>query len=77
MTRASRRDTVAIPEKIYDQDCRRCPRLAQFLDAVRDAHPGYYCLPVPPFGAAHARLVIVGLAPGMHGANASGRPFTG
>jgi uracil-DNA glycosylase family 4 len=40
-------------------------------------HPDYFCRPVPPFGAADAALVIVGLAPGMHGANASGRPFTG
>ena len=61
----------------YDPDCRRCTRLASFLDAVQAEHPGYFCRPVPPFGAADARLVIVGLAPGMHGANASGRPFTG
>jgi uracil-DNA glycosylase family 4 len=61
----------------YDASCRRCPRLATFLDAVRSEHPRYFCRPVPPFGAAGAALVIVGLAPGMHGANASGRPFTG
>jgi len=61
----------------YDVDCRRCPRLATFLDRVREANPGYFCRPVPPFGANDAALVIVGLAPGMHGANASGRPFTG
>ena len=61
----------------YDADCRRCDRLAAFLDRVRAANPGYFCRPVPPFGAADAALVIVGLAPGMHGANASGRPFTG
>jgi uracil-DNA glycosylase len=61
----------------YDPSCRRCPRLAQFLDAVAADHPSYWCKPVPPFGDAAARLVIVGLAPGMHGANASGRPFTG
>jgi uracil-DNA glycosylase family 4 len=58
-------------------DCRRCARLAAFLDAVRDQYPPYHCRPVAPFGAADARLVIVGLAPGMHGANATGRPFTG
>jgi uracil-DNA glycosylase family 4 len=52
-------------------------RLAAFLDAVRAASPGYFCRPVPPFGAADAALVVVGLAPGRHGANASGRPFTG
>jgi uracil-DNA glycosylase family 4 len=61
----------------YDPDCRRCARLAVFLDAVRAEHPAYRCRPVPPFGAAGASLVIVGLAPGMHGANATGRPFTG
>jgi len=44
---------------------------------VRTEHPHYHCRPVPSFGAADARLVIVGLAPGMHGANATGRPFTG
>ena len=61
----------------YDAACRRCVRLATFLDEVRMTHPDYRCLPVPPFGDARARLVIVGLAPGMHGANATGRPFTG
>lgn len=61
----------------YDPGCRRCTRLATFLDDVHAEHPGYWCKPVPPFGDADARLVIVGLAPGMHGANASGRPFTG
>mgnify|MGYP000897800668 FL=1 len=61
----------------YDQQCRRCPRLAGFLDEVKLDHPDYFCRPVPPFGDAQARLLIVGLAPGMHGANRSGRPFTG
>jgi uracil-DNA glycosylase family 4 len=61
----------------YDPSCRRCARLASFRDAVHEAHPDYWCKPVPPFGDPQARLVIVGLAPGMHGANASGRPFTG
>ena len=61
----------------YDIDCRRCARLAAFVDQVREANPSYFCRPVPPFGDGVARLVIVGLAPGMHGANASGRPFTG
>jgi uracil-DNA glycosylase family 4 len=62
---------------VFDPACRRCPRLAAFLDAVKREHPDYYCLPVPPFGAAQARLIIVGLAPGKHGANRTGRPFTG
>jgi uracil-DNA glycosylase family 4 len=65
------------PSAAYDAECRRCPRLAAFLDTVHGEHPDYFCRPVPPFGAAHAALVIVGLAPGKHGANASGRPFTG
>jgi uracil-DNA glycosylase family 4 len=63
--------------KIFDKDCRRCPRLATFLDEVAAKHPAYYCRPVPPFGDPNARLLIVGLAPGMHGANRTGRPFTG
>ena len=61
----------------FDPGCRRCPRLAAFLDAVREDEPGYFCRPVPPFGDPKARLLIVGLAPGMHGANRTGRPFTG
>ena len=61
----------------FDPSCRRCRRLADHLDQVRDDHPGYFCKPVPPFGDDAARLVIVGLAPGKHGANATGRPFTG
>jgi uracil-DNA glycosylase family 4 len=62
---------------IFDSDCRACPRLAAFLDTVRDRHPAYYCRPVPPFGDPAARFLVVGLAPGMHGANRTGRPFTG
>nr|UOZ96935.1 Type-5 uracil-DNA glycosylase [Cupriavidus sp.] len=63
--------------QVYDPDCRRCPRLASFLDQVRHKHPSYFCRPVPPFGDPRAALLVVGLAPGMHGANATGRPFTG
>ena len=61
----------------FDPDCRRCPRLAAFLDEGRARHPEYRCAPVAPFGDAHTQLLIVGLAPGFHGANATGRPFTG
>ena len=64
-------------ELIFDADCRACPRLAEFLDAVGERFPHYYCKPVPPFGDAATRFLIVGLAPGMHGANRTGRPFTG
>ena len=62
---------------IFDKSCRACPRLAGFLDDVQGRYPDYYCRPVPPFGAPDARFLIVGLAPGMHGANRTGRPFTG
>ena len=68
---------TAVSSPTYDASCRRCVRLATYLDEMRETHPGYRCLPVPPFGDADARLVVVGLAPGLHGANATGRPFTG
>ena len=58
-------------------DCRLCPRLASFLAKTAHACPDYHCKPVAPFGAANPQLLIVGLAPGMHGANRTGRPFTG
>ena len=61
----------------YDPGCRQCPRLASFLDEVRDTHPDYFAAPVPAFGDNNATLLIVGLAPGYHGANRTGRPFTG
>jgi uracil-DNA glycosylase family 4 len=61
----------------FSTDCTACPRLAEFLAGVRREHPDYFARPVPPFGAERPRLLIVGLAPGMHGANRTGRPFTG
>ena len=61
----------------FTPDCTACPRLAAFLQAGRGSHPGYYGRPVPPFGDEAPRLLIVGLAPGYHGANRTGRPFTG
>ena len=64
-------------DAIFDKSCRACPRLATFLDDVNERYPDYYCRPVPPFGDDQARFLIVGLAPGMHGANRTGRPFTG
>jgi uracil-DNA glycosylase len=64
-------------KKIFDQDCRQCKRLDDFLLEVKQKHPDYHARPVAPFGDKQAQLVIVGLAPGMHGANATGRPFTG
>ncbi|KAA6183044.1 uracil-DNA glycosylase [Thiohalocapsa marina] len=62
---------------LFDADCTRCPRLVAFLRQVRARHPSYHARPVPSFGDLGARLLIVGLAPGMHGANRTGRPFTG
>jgi len=66
--------TTASP---FDIHCQRCPRLSDFLTDVRQEYPDYYGRPVPPFGVKQPSLLIVGLAPGMHGANATGRPFTG
>ncbi|MBI5611742.1 MAG: uracil-DNA glycosylase [Gammaproteobacteria bacterium] len=57
--------------------CADCPRLAGHLAEVRAAHPAYHARPVAAFGDPRARLLVVGLAPGLHGANATGRPFTG
>ncbi|NGP54716.1 uracil-DNA glycosylase [Thioalkalivibrio sp. XN8] len=65
------------PASWFDDGCRRCARLAACLDEVRARHPEYHAAPVPPFGPADAPLLLVGLAPGMHGANRTGRPFTG
>ena len=57
--------------------CTQCDRLAGFLVEVKNQYPDYFAKPVPAFGDDKAQVCIVGLAPGMHGANASGRPFTG
>ena len=61
----------------FDIHCVACPRLARFLAKVRGEHRDYHARPVPAFGDARADLLVVGLAPGMHGANRTGRPFTG
>src|ERR1700685_796324 len=66
-----------IRSKSYDPRCVRCPRLAAFLADIRARHPAYWSRPVPAFGAAAPRILIVGLAPGLQGANRTGRPFTG
>lgn len=65
------------PHAAFDPACTACPRLAAYLAECRHHHPTYHGRPVPPFGAPDASLLIIGLAPGFHGANASGRPFTG
>jgi len=59
------------------RDCPLCPRLAEFRAQNRARHPGYFNDPVPSFLGHNVRLLIVGLAPGLHGANRTGRPFTG
>lgn len=59
------------------RDCALCPRLVAFRSAQRTAHPEWFNAPVPPFGAEQPELLIVGLAPGLRGANRTGRPFTG
>ena len=61
----------------FSLSCCKCSRLSEFLVEVRREHPDYYARPVAPFGDEKPRLLIVGLAPGMHGANRTGRPFTG
>ena len=59
------------------RDCSLCPRLAAYRKANRAKEPSWFNAPVPSFGARNARLLIVGLAPGVSGANRTGRPFTG
>lgn len=60
----------------FDLDCRVCPRLATYLDKKGTEYPDYHVRPVPPFGAKNPKLLHVSLAPSMHGANATGHPFT-
>lgn len=71
--RSSRQPPTLVP----DRDCPLCPRLVAFREANRAREPLWHNAPVPPFGDITARLLIVGLAPGMQGANRTGRPFTG
>ncbi|HTW70693.1 MAG TPA: uracil-DNA glycosylase [Acetobacteraceae bacterium] len=68
---------MAIAPVAPDRDCPLCPRLAGYRDANRSANPGWFNAPVPSFGPLDAQLLIVGLAPGVRGANRTGRPFTG
>ncbi|CAI9398781.1 Type-5 uracil-DNA glycosylase [Pleomorphomonas sp. T1.2MG-36] len=60
-----------------DRNCGLCPRLVAFRHAQREAHPDWHNAPVPTFGTSDARLLIAGLAPGLRGANRTGRAFTG
>ncbi len=66
---------VCLPDPPHD--CQKCPRLVAFRQEIRAAHDDWFNAPVPTFIAADPRLLIVGLAPGLRGANRTGRPFTG
>ena len=74
---ASPADLSPVPEAEAPRNCPLCPRLVAFREECRDEHPGWWNAPVPAFGDRDAWLAIVGLAPGKHGANRTGRPFTG
>lgn len=74
---ASPADLSPIPAAEAPRNCPLCPRLVQFREQCRDEHPTWWNAPVPAFGDPNAWLAIVGLAPGKHGANRTGRPFTG
>jgi uracil-DNA glycosylase family 4 len=69
------------PARLIDdeigRDCPRCPRLVALRHSLREKEPAWHNAPVPSFGPVTARLLIVGLAPGLQGANRTGRPFTG
>jgi uracil-DNA glycosylase family 4 len=84
MPKASPASAVAVPAGTHPSgaatpgpDCPLCPRLKDFRDLWRQREPGWFNAPVPSFGPVAARLAIVGLAPGLQGANRTGRPFTG
>lgn len=77
MHSASPADLSPVPETEAPRDCPLCPRLVKFREECRDEHPSWWNAPVPAFGDPDAWLAIVGLAPGKHGANRTGRPFTG
>jgi uracil-DNA glycosylase family 4 len=66
-----------MPAALPARDCPLCPRLAQFRETQRALHADWFNAPVPPFGDPDPELLIVGLAPGLRGANRTGRPFTG
>ena len=68
---------MSFPDCQPSPECSLCPRLHAFLEEQRAAHPDWFNAPVPPFGPDDARLAIIGLAPGLRGANRTGRPFTG
>lgn len=73
------RSTLLGSQPVFESlsQCTQCERLTAALRKVRTEHPDYFARPVPPYGDASPRLMIVGLAPGLNGANRTGRPFTG
>ena len=75
--RASGAGGASVAAAKFTTACTLCPRLADHLAKIRAEKPEYHARPVPPFGAQSPRVLVVGLAPGMHGANRTGRPFTG
>ncbi len=77
MTNASPADRSPLPRAEAPRNCPLCPRLVQFREECRAEHPDWWNAPVPAFGDPDAWLAIIGLAPGKHGANRTGRPFTG
>jgi uracil-DNA glycosylase len=76
-TRPAGAGGIPPPPSEPDRNCPLCPRLASFREATREREPEWFNSPVPAFGDPDGRLLIVGLAPGMQGANRTGRPFTG
>lgn len=77
MLHATPADRSPLPGAEAPRDCPLCPRLVAFREDCRAEHPTWWNAPVPAFGDQDAWLAIVGLAPGKHGANRTGRPFTG
>jgi uracil-DNA glycosylase len=76
-TNSTTENGTTLPAPEPGRNCPLCPRLAEFREQARAREPGWFNAPVASFGDANARLLIVGLAPGMQGANRTGRPFTG
>lgn len=70
-------ELIAPSGRVFDPNCQICTRLAEYLKSVRTRFPDYHARPVAAFGPRDARMLIVGLAPGLRGANRTGRPFTG
>jgi uracil-DNA glycosylase len=70
-------EPVPLTDALVGRDCPLCPRLVALRHSLREKQPTWHNAPVPSFGPVTARLLIVGLAPGLQGANRTGRPFTG